>query len=191
MMATTHALAGLLAGLLLAPLAPADATTLALAGAAGGVAPDLDVLGAHRRDLHFPVYASAISVPTLAVAVATRHPTAVLASAFVAGWALHSLSDALGGGRSLRPWREDVDRAVYCHVQGRWWQARRVVPYDGSAADLALAGGLALGALPLADAAVVEILVGGMLVISIPYAVLRRRLPDYAEPLFDRLRPSS
>lgn len=192
MMATTHALAGLLVGLALAPLAPEAAPAVALAGAAGGLAPDLDALSAHRKHLHFPVYATAVALPAAGLAVATRHPAALAAAAFLAGWALHSLSDALGGGRSLRPWNERVDRAVYCHAQGRWWRARRVVPYDGSPADLGVAGVLAVLALPLAGTPLVRGLVAAMLAVSVPYAALRRRLPDYLEAVRVRLgRPDS
>lgn len=191
MMATTHALMGLLAGLALAPLSPGGATALALAGLAGGLAPDLDVLGAHRRTLHFPIYGSIVAAIALAVALATAAAAAFLAAAFVAALALHSLSDALGGGRSLRPWAEPVDRGVYCHAQGRWWAPRGLIPYDGSAPDLALVGGLGLVALAVAESAVVRSLVAAMLVVSIPYAAIRRRLPDYAEALPEWLRPSA
>lgn len=181
MMATTHALVGLLAGLAFAPLAPGSGSVIVFAGIVGGIAPDLDALGAHRKDLHFPVYGAVFALSVATVAVATRYPAAVAAAALLAGWALHSISDVLGGGRSLRPWSERVERAVYCHAQGRWWRPRRVVPYDGAPADFGLAcilAGLAFAA------AGTSLLRGGivlLVVISIPYVVFRKRLPAYLE----------
>lgn len=180
-MATTHVLAGLLVGLGLAGLHPEAGTLVALAGAAGGLAPDLDALGAHRKDLHFPVYGWVAAVPPLAVAAWTRHPAAVAGVAFVLAWALHSTSDVLDGGRSLRPWAESVDRAVYCHAQGRWWRPRGVVPYDGAATDLAVAVWLALAALALADAWTLRMLAIGAVALSLPYVAVRRRVPAAAD----------
>jgi hypothetical protein len=178
MMATTHVLAGMLLGLAVAPLAPgAGPLSLVLAGAAGGLAPDLDALGEHRRDLHAPVFGTVVAGGLLGLVVVTAWPPAALLTAFVGAAGLHAASDALGGGRSLRPWDGGVERAVYCHVQGRWWRPRELIPYDGSPHDLALAAGLGLVALAAIEAPVIEAIVGGLLVVSLGYALVRKRVP--------------
>jgi len=187
MMATTHVLAGMLVGLAVAPFSPGGATPLVLAGAVGGLAPDLDALRNHRRDLHFPVYASVLALAVLAVAVLARSAWLAAAGACLGAAALHAASDALGGGRSLRPWAESVDRAVYCHAHGRWWHPRRLVPYDGSPADLALAVGLALPTALLVESDVLRWSVGVLLLVSAAYAAVRRRVPDAVESLAGRL----
>ncbi len=69
MMATTHALAGLLLGAVALLVAPDFASVAMLAGFAGGVFPDLDLPGKHRKTLHFPVYYSVLAVPSLFFAV--------------------------------------------------------------------------------------------------------------------------
>lgn len=187
MMATTHVLAGMLLGLGVAGLSPSVGLPVVLAGALGGLAPDLDVLGAHRRDLHFPVYGSVLAVASAAVAAVTGSVPAVVAAAFLGGGALHAVSDALGGGRSLRPWAESVDRAVYCHAQGCWWRPRRLIPYDGSPADLVGAIGLGSAVLLLDPTPVVRVAVLALLGVSVLYVTVRRRLPDVVDAVSDRL----
>ena len=185
MMATTHVLAGMLVGLAMAPLAPGAATPVVLAGAVGGLAPDLDALRNHRRDLHFPVYASASAVVLAAVTAVTGMPWTAVATAFLGAAGLHAVTDALGGGRSLRPWAESVDRAVYSHAHGRWWRPRRVVPYDGAPADFALGVGLAVPTALLIDGWLTW-LVLGLVLASGAYTAVRRRIPDVVDSLVDR-----
>lgn len=187
MMATTHALVGLLVGLALAPLAPESATAVALAGGVGGFAPDLDALRAHRRALHLPVVGTAAGLGLVGAAVWTAAPAAVGLAAFVLAAGLHAASDVLDGGLSLRPWAERPERAVYCHVQGRWWRPRRLLAYDGSPGDLALAAGLALAALLLAASGLIRAVVAGLLVVSIAYAAVRKRIPDLVAAAGERL----
>lgn len=187
MMATTHALVGVLVGLALAPLAPESAVSIALAGGLGGFAPDIDAVRAHRRALHLPVLGTAVGVALGGVAVWTAAPIVVALAAFVLAAGLHAASDVLDGGLSLRPWADRPERAVYCHVQGRWWRPRRVLAYDGSPGDLALAAGLALPALALAGSETVRGLVGLLLVVSIAYAALRKRIPDLVAAVGDKL----
>jgi hypothetical protein len=187
MMATTHALAGVLVGLALAPLAPDHATLIALAGGVGGVAPDLDALYAHRRALHLPVLGTAAGLALAGAAVWTPVPWLVALAAVVLAAGLHAASDVLDGGLSLRPWAERPERAVYCHVQGRWWRPRRLFAYDGSPGDLALAAGLALPALLLAESDLVRALVAVLLVVSMAYAAVRKRVPDLVAAAGDRL----
>jgi hypothetical protein len=189
MMATTHALVGVLVGVALSPLAPGSGTAIAAAGAAGGLAPDLDALRAHRRTLHLPVLGTAAGALALAVAILTGRPWVLALAAGLLAAGLHAASDVLDGGLSLRPWAERPERAVYCHVQGRWWRPRRLIAYDGSPADLALAGTLAVPTLWLLEAGGLRALVSALLVVSIGYAVARRRLPDYLEAAATRLEP--
>ena len=187
MMATTHALVGVLVGLALSPLAPGSGTAIAAAGAAGGLAPDLDALGRHRRTLHLPVFGTAAGALALGVAILTGLSWVLALAAALLAAGLHAASDVLDGGLSLRPWAERPERAVYCHAQGRWWRPRRVVAYDGSPGDLALSGGLAVPTLWALDPGPLHALVSGLLVVSIGYALARKRLPDYLEAAATRL----
>jgi hypothetical protein len=187
MMATTHALVGVLVGLALAPLAPGAGTAVVLAGAVGGVLPDLDAVRAHRRTLHLPILGSAAGLLLAGVATLTGGPGLVALAAAVLAAGLHAASDVLDGGLSLRPWAERPERGVYCHVQGRWWRPRRLIAYDGAPADLGLAALLALPAVYLAQSPLVGWLAGALLALSIGYAVFRKRVPDVVESLGDRL----
>jgi len=184
MMAPTHVLAGVATASALAATAPEYATLGALAAAAGGVAPDLDALaGTHRRTLHFPIYGSVAAVAALAVAAPSPAPVTVALACFLGGTALHAAMDALEGGREIRPWDRTTDRAVYSHFHGRWLRARRLIRYDGAPEDLLLAALLAVPGLALFEGPVRWLCVA-CLVIAVPYALLRRRVPA----LIDRLR---
>lgn len=175
MMATTHALVGFLLGAvamwfgLPGPLA-------ATAAVAGSVVPDLDLYYGHRRTLHYPVLFPIAAAACVASSVLAGGSLALVGLAmFFAGASAHVWTDVLGAGLELRPWEATSERAVYDHVRGRWIAPRRWIPYDGSPADLALAGGLAIATAPFYDGveqAVIVVLVATSLV----YATLRRRL---------------
>jgi len=182
-MATTHALAGLLLGAVALVVAPDHAPAAMLAGFAGGLFPDLDLLGAHRRTLHFPIYYTVAGVVALAVAVVVPTTGTVTVAVFLLAAGLHAATDALGGGLELRPWRGTSEKAVYSHYHDRWLRPRRWIPYDGSPADLALASLLALAALLLADVSYVAPLVTVTVAVSAGYTVVRKRLVEAGDEL--------
>ncbi|QKY21026.1 metal-dependent hydrolase [Halolamina sp. CBA1230] len=186
MMATTHALAGLLLAVPVALVAPEFAVVAAVAGFAGGVFPDLDMPGEHRRTLHFPVYytlaAGAVGVAALVVPSAWTVGSVM----FLAAAAVHSLSDALGGDLELRPWEGTGDRGVYSHYHRRWWRPRRWVRYDGAPEDAVATVGLGLLALLAYDGAF-DALVLGTIAVGVVYAALRRRIVDWGEQAVDAL----
>lgn len=173
MMAMTHALAGLV----LAALAVAvggDPVSVALAGLAGSLLPDLDIYAGHRKTLHYPVYGW---FPAgLAVALALTVPTnaTVALATFLVAVALHPVMDIYGGGLELRPWEGRSERAVYSHYHGRWLAPKRLVPYDGSPHDLGTAAVLAVPAMTLPDPAPAFTL--ALLAVGAVYVGLRKRL---------------
>lgn len=175
MMATTHALAGLGLGTAVSLVAPSFGPTALLAGLLGGLAPDLDLFATHRRTLHFPVLLPLL-VPVAALpAVLSPTPTTVFLGVFVTGAAIHSAMDVFGGGATLRPWLTSGDRAVFSHAHRRWVRPRGPITYDGSPLDLVLA--MAVG-VPLALVIVPPYrpLVVGLLVVSIGYTLIRKRI---------------
>jgi hypothetical protein len=179
MMATTHALAGLLLGSLVATVAPGVAEPAIVAGLVGGAIPDLDLYVGHRKTLHFPVAGSFLAGVATVLAVLVPGPLTVAVAVFLAAAALHSVSDAAGGGLELRPWRATSERAVYDHVRGRWLRPRRWVRYDGAPEDAALAGLLAAPSLLLTSPDAVPMLHTGVVAVvgvSAAYALLRRRV---------------
>ncbi|MGB9964751.1 metal-dependent hydrolase [Halobacterium hubeiense] len=183
MMATTHALAGLAVAALVAVVAPEYGVTVAAAGLAGGVFPDLDLYAGHRRTLHFPVYYSVAAAAAAVVAVVSPSAWTVGAAVFLAAAALHAASDALGGGLELEPWKGTSERAVYSHFHGRWLPPRRFVRYDGSPEDLAVAAVVGVPA-ALAFGPSVQQVVAGALAVSAGYVIVRKRLPAVATWLF-------
>ncbi len=168
----THILVGMLYGTALALLGPVPAVAAVLAGGIGGLLPDIDMVAVHRRTLHAPVlHVLGAAVCGALVAVRPDPATGTLA-AMMGGMALHSASDVLGGGKELRPWERTDDRAVYCHMTGSWWRARRLL-YDGSPMDLVVAM-VAGGAVLVAGPAGTRPLAAGMLLAGTVYVVLRR-----------------
>jgi hypothetical protein len=182
MMATTHALFGVLLATATARVAP-EFAPVALAGAVAGSAfPDLDLYAGHRRTLHFPVYYAVLAVPALALAVALPGTGTVALALFFVGAAAHSLMDALGGGLELRPWRATSERAVYSHYHARWIRPRRWVRYDGAPEDLLVGAVLAAPAFATFDAPV-QTFVAAVLAVSVGYALLRKRVASITESL--------
>ncbi|MFC6836631.1 metal-dependent hydrolase [Halomarina ordinaria] len=181
MMVTTHAAVGVTLASSLVVLAPEFAVVGALAGLAGGVLPDLDLLvGTHRRTLHFPALYWVGALPALAWAALAPSTASVAAACFLLAAAVHSLSDAVGAGEELRPWERTTDRAVYLHPAGRWLRARRWVRYDGAPEDLALTVGFALPGIVLFDGAVRYLCLAGVALAAV-YALFRKRVPDLIE----------
>jgi len=179
MMVTTHAFVGLALASAVVAVAPDLAVPAAVGGAAGGVFPDLDIVGAHRKTLHFPVYYSALALPAVAVALAAPGPATVAAALFLVSAAVHSVSDSVGGGLELKPWEGTSDRAVYVHPTGTWVRPRQWVRYDGSPEDFALGALVAVPALVAFDGTV-RTLVVAALAGSLVYTLLRKRIVEYA-----------
>jgi hypothetical protein len=181
MMVTSHAVVGVALTTPLLVVAPELAPVAALAGFAGGVFPDLDLLvGTHRKTLHFPLLGWVVAVPALTVALLAPTPVAVGLAAFTVASAVHAGMDAFGAGEELRPWERTNPYAVYLHPRGRWLRARYWVPYDGSPQDLAVT---AVGALPglLFFSGTVRLLCALAVAVAAPYTLVRKRLPPYFE----------
>ncbi|MEZ3116279.1 metal-dependent hydrolase [Halobaculum sp. MBLA0147] len=187
-MATTHTLAGVLLGLAALAVAPVESGLVVLAGAVGGLVPDLDLLGAHRRTLHFPGWGTLAAVGATGVAVVAPTLETVAAATFLWAFALHAVADVVGGGLSLRPWNPSSDRGVYEHVRGRWHPPRRWIRYDGAPEDAFLAVSMGLVAYASLDGTGRTAVVG-LLVVSVVYAGTRRALVDGGQALVDRLPP--
>lgn len=184
MMATTHAFAGLAVVTPIAYLAPELAVPLATGAILGGLVPDLDLVLAHRRTLHFPLLGGAVALPAVGVAVFAPATATAAVSAFVLSAWIHAASDALGGGPEMDPWNDRSERAVFDHVRRRWIRPRRWIRYDGAPEDAAVAVALALPGAIVFDGTIRALVIGGV-VVSICYALLRRRLvewtPDWLE----------
>lgn len=188
MMATTHALAGLLLAIPVAILAPEFTLIAASSAITGSVFPDVDMPGAHRRTLHFPVYYSLVAALAIVVALIVPTMATVAVALFLAAAALHSLSDGLGGGLELRPWNGNSEQAVYSHYHQRWWRPRRWVRYDGAPEDAVLG---VLFAIPsvLVYEGHIELFVAGAVVLGVVYAAIRRPMVEVAQRVVDRLPP--
>jgi hypothetical protein len=179
MMATTHALAGVVVGLGTLALVP-EAGPVVLAGALGGLVPDLDLLGDHRKDLHFPVYGTAAAAAAVVVAAVAPSTTTLALAVFLVAAALHAVSDILGGDLTLRPWEATGDRAVYEHLRGRWHPPRRWIRYDGAPEDFLVGLALALPAAATLDGPARWAVVV-LVVVSAGYTLVRRTLVDAGE----------
>ncbi len=172
MMVFTHILLGVVIGSGVAVLLAVDPLPIVVAGAIGGVVPDLDMVLVHRKSAHFPVVYSALVPVGAAGYWLVNHQGLLLLGVGLAAAGLHSLMDMLGGGKEMRPWRRTDDRAVYNHVTGRWIKPLRVF-YDGSVPDLLLAAGsgvVAIWLLPATYTLAIGALIGG----ALGYALVRR-----------------
>lgn len=182
-MLPTHALVGMALGLPIAVFAPELAPAALAGGLLGGVFPDLDLYSGHRRTLHFPTLYPVAAVVAAVVAVAVTAPVSVGLAVGIAAAAAHCRMDVYGSGLELRPWEGNSRRAVYDHVSGEWIKPRRLVSYDGSPGDLALAATVAVPLYLLVGwpyDAIVLVAVG----VGASYTLLRRYLAELAPVVF-------
>lgn len=184
MMATTHALTGMLLAGPVALVAPELAPAVLLAGALGGFAPDIDLYTGHRKTLHYPVYGSAAAALAVGAALVVPGESTALLAVFLLAAAVHVRMDVFGGGLELRPWEGRSDRAVYDHFRGRWRRPRRLVRYDGSPEDLFVALVAAAPVVVVFDGvAYVLPAVSLLLGVSALYVAVRKPLAGFAAQL--------
>lgn len=186
MMLPTHVLMGMLLALPVGLFAPEMAAPAVLAGAIGGLVPDLDLYVGHRRTLHYPVLYTMAATAAMLIAIAIPTVGTVALALAAAAAAVHCLADVFGGGLELRPWEATSDRAVYDHVRGRWIAPRRWIRYDGAPEDLVLSLTFAVP-LMLTLEGPYTVGIGAILAIATIYTILRRILPDVAGRLVIRL----
>ncbi|GAA0247777.1 metal-dependent hydrolase [Haladaptatus pallidirubidus] len=189
MMATTHALIGVLLASITLLVAPEFAPVAVFAGFFGGLFPDFDLYSGHRKTLHFPVYFSVAGLVAVAIAVVVPTGWTVAVAVFLLSAAIHSVSDAFGGGLELKPWLGESERAVYDHFHGRWISPRRWIRYDGAPEDFALGVFAALPSLVLYDGTIQTLVIAAVLVSGI-YALLRKQMVIAAEWLVGRIPAS-
>ena len=186
-MLPTHALVGLALAIPLARVSPEFAVAALVAGLVGGVFPDLDMYGDHRRTLHYPTYFTWLAAAALALALAVPTVTTVAVAAFVVGAAAHSVMDGFGAGLELRPWEATSERAVYDHRRDEWLAPRRWVRYDGAPEDLLLSAAVG-GPLLFFFDGVLRWVVVAALVVAVAYTAVRRLLPAVATRLVENAR---
>jgi hypothetical protein len=194
MMATTHALAGVALAVGVSLVVPEAGGLPVAAAALGGLFPDFDLTGDHRKTLHFPVYYTAAAVVAAAVATAVTTTATLAVALFLAAAALHSVMDAAGGGLEPRPWLGRSDRAVYDHARRRWIAPRRWIRYDGAPEDLLLCVALAVPGLAVLDGQG-QLAIAAALAVSTLYTLARKPLvavadrvvPRIPQDVFDRL----
>ena len=180
MMATTHALAGVAVASLIALVHPEYGGVAMGLAFAGGVFPDFDLYAGHRKTLHFPVFYWVFLASAGVLSLLATSSVTVGLVCFLLGAALHSTMDVFGGGLELRPWQGRSDRAVYNHFEHRWHRPRRWVRYDGAPEDALLGLLFTIPAIVIADGSI-QWLVGGTLVVSLGYALVRRKIPALTE----------
>jgi len=183
MMTPTHALAGALLGAVTATAVPGVGSSAVVVGFVGGALPDADLLGTHRRSLHFPVSGSVAAVLAAGVSGIVPTTTTVLVAVFLGSVAVHCVMDAFGGGVGLRPWEGTSEKGVYDHVAGRWIRPRGWVRYAGAPEDFLVGAACCLPAMALASGPLAVVL-GGVLVGSGVFVLVRRRLAGITERLF-------
>jgi hypothetical protein len=183
MMATTHALWGMVLALPVLAVAPEFTPVAFVAGLVGGLAPDLDLYSGHRKTLHYPVYTSIAAIPAFALAALLPTTVTVALAVALAAAAVHAVADVFGGGLELRPWHGTSDRAVYSHYHDRWISPRRVIRYDGAPEDLILAAFAAVVLLVATGDEAVAGVALALVAVSAVYVLLRKRLAGAAESL--------
>lgn len=178
MMALTHGAVSVALVALATPLLGEYAgPSLVAAALVGGLAPDLDLLAAHRKSGHYPVGYTALALGALAGLLTTGEPALALVAVAVGSAALHAWSDALAGGVESEPWNPTTERAVYNHALGRWHRPRRYVRYSGAPEDGLLAvGAVAIAVASPATGPIAEAGLWWLAAVAVGYALARRQM---------------
>lgn len=177
MMVFTHILVGILLTSVVTIVAPYDPLLLVIVGGFGGLFPDLDMLGVHRKTFHFPVVYPILSGLLLLIGFLIGIEILIIIALGTAAAGLHSLMDILGGGKEMRPWRETDDRAAFNHVSNEWISPRRVL-YDGSWPDFVLAA-LSGSLIALIFSGKFFILISFLIGCAFIYTLMRRLITRY------------
>lgn len=186
MMLPTHALIGMALAFPVAFSAPELAPVAFLAGLLGGVFPDLDLYAGHRRTLHYPTLYPIAVVPAALSAVVLPTTVTVGLAVGLAAAAAHCRMDIYGSGLELRPWERNSERAVYNHIGGAWIKPRRLVAYDGSPGDLAIATAVGIPLFLFVEGGF-SVVVLGAVAIGAAYTLLRRHLAELAPVVFSKV----
>lgn len=188
MMATTHAVAGMLLATPLILQHPELTPVLLAAAFIGGIFPDFDVIaGTHRKTLHFPVYYWIPTVLFLSAGLLTGKTVLLGLGVFFLGAAQHSLSDVIGGGLERQPWKQTTDKAVYVHAKGGWEHPRHIIGYDGSPGDF-IATVVMLIPLVFIHGASVPFAVPSaatLAIVAAGYVIIRKSLPKVEDFLWE------
>jgi len=185
MMVTTHVFTGVAMAAGLVAIVPRFAPVIAGAAIVGGLFPDLDLLGDHRKTLHYPVYYSAATVVAGLVALLFPAPLSVGIAVFFLTAAVHSVMDIFGAGLALRPWLGNSKRAVYDHYSGVWVPPRHWIRYDGAPEDFLLGAALAVPGIYAFDGIVHTIIIGA-LGISLVYTISRKFIARTTERILEQ-----
>lgn len=184
MMISSHALIGGLIGLVSIAIRPDIVPAVVLAGMAGGLVPDLDMVMHHRRTLHFPVLGLMATLGSGVLAIVSGSTPILFLAVFFAGMTVHCLSDVLGEGKVFRHWEESDPRGAYDHLNDRWLEARGWLA-TGTVHDLWI--GLVAGVILIAAVPTLAVPVGVLMGVSIVYAATLRRLADVISDDHDTL----
>ena len=186
MMLPTHALVGIAIALPVTLTFPEFAPAALIGGFLGGIFPDLDLYTGHRRTLHYPTIYPLLVGPAAIGALAFPSVLTVGLALAIVGAAAHCRMDIYGSGLELRPWEQTSEKAVYDHVQKRWIEPRRLVSYDGSPGDLAIATAVGVPLFVVVETPF-AMAVAAAIGIGVVYTFTRRYLADLAPVVFGRV----
>ncbi len=179
-MATSHSLIGALLAVPLMFIYPEFSFIAVSSGFLGGLFPDLDVLFEHRKTMHFPIYYSLLVLPALVLLVVNPGLYTVAGFCFISSAAVHSVMDIFGSGPTARPWSDPIDKAVYNHFRGFWFEPRRRISYSGSPGDFAISFIGCIVSLYVLPSTFVD-LIYILFAASLVWFLLRKRIPDLIE----------
>jgi len=146
------------------------------------VLPDLDLYAGHRKTLHYPVYASLATVPTVALAVVAPSTMTVALAVALSASALHAVADVLGGGLELRPWEEVPSERFTVTITTAGFDPAASCATTAHPKTLTVAGLVAVPLVVMSDGPVTVVTVA-LLSVSAVYVLLRKTLANIAERL--------
>lgn len=183
MMFPTHILMGGSIGLISLLFFPEYLLTAVLAGMAGGFLPDFDIFWEHRKTFHRPYQFLIVSL--VFSPLTFLFPTQLTIAVFflLSSITLHSWVEILSNGKTMRPYENPDNRAVYNHLEKEWIEPRRII-IMGSFRDLVLT--LFFGALLLYHVETLFYAVFGVMVWGTVYAFLNRKVKKMLPEDYDR-----
>lgn len=183
MMLPTHILMGGSLGLSSMFFFPQHFLVAVLAGMVGGFLPDIDMFWEHRKTCHRPFQFLLATLIFFPVVFLFPIFSTVAVFFLLASVTVHSWVEILSNGKTMRPYQNQDNRAVYDHLGERWFEPRRLVVM-GSPRDLVLT--LFFGSLLLYHVEKLFYLVVGVVVWGVLYALLSRKVKEIIPDDYDR-----
>lgn len=188
MMLPTHIVIGILISIPITSIYPNFTNLILLSSIFGSLLPDLDMIYmTHRKTLHPILLYLILTFLLFIIYVITEIFVIALLSIVFFNSFIHTIGDISGTGAEKYPWEQNNDKSIYSIVLNRWIKSRRYILYDGSTRDLMVLLISSILVIYYTNIQYVKYSVILCTLIGVIYTLLRKKLPDIENYLYENI----